>query len=120
MKASDSGQVPRDVASLYAKVHRRKRPIDYLITLSHIERSEGNLHRVLQGTRQSQLPVDFIFVTERSCGAGGKTEVAQNLLHNLNLKDWACLFDDKAEEFCEAGGTLFHVKKPSRRGAVPR
>jgi len=104
VKASDSGQVPRDVASLYAKAHRRKRPIDYLIILSHIERAESNLHRVLQGTRQSQLPVDCIFITERRCGAGGKTEVAQNLLQSLDLRDRACLFDNNLEVPEEGSG----------------
>eukprot|EP00435_Cladocopium_sp_Y103_P073976 s9_g46.t1 len=120
VKASDSGQVPRDVASFYAKADRRKGPNDLLIILSHIEASEGNLQRVLRGTRQSRFPADFIFITERRCGPGGKTEVAQNLLHELNLR---VMFDDNlevAEEFCEAGGTLFHIKKPSLRGAVPR
>ena len=41
--------------------------------------------------------MDFVFITERRCGAGGKTEVAQNLLHSLDLKDRACLFDDNLE-----------------------
>ena len=52
------------------------------------------------------LPVSYVFVTEKRSGNGGKTEVAQNLLHGLNLQVRACLFDDNlevAEEFCNAG-----------------
>ena len=85
---------------------------------SHWE-SEGNLRRVLRGVQQSRLPASYIFITERRAGIGGKTEVAQNLLRSLNLQGRASLCDDNievAEEFCQAGGTVFHIKKPSLRG----
>ena len=65
----------------------------------------------------------YVFVTERRSGISGKAEVAQNLLHNLNLQGKACLFDNNlevAEEFCGAGRISFRIKKPSLRGQVPR
>ena len=119
VQAADNGQVPADVATCYNKVNRRLRPGDLQVIISHIERSEGNLRRVLRGVQQSRLPASYIFITERRAGIGGKTEVAQNLLRSLNLQGRASLCDDNievAEEFCQAGGTVFHIKKPSLRG----
>ena len=84
-------------------------------------------HRVQQrqfseAVRTSRLPVHYVFVTEKRTGAGGKAEVAQNLLRRLDLKDKACLFDDNLEmasEFCNKDGTIFQVKEPGLRGAMP-
>ena len=123
VQAADNGQVPADVATCYNKVNRRLCPGDLQVIISHIERSEGNLRRVLRGVQQSRLPASYIFITERRAGIGGKTEVAQNLLRSLNLQGRASLCDDNievAEEFCQAGGTVFHIKKPSLRGQLPR
>ena len=97
VQATDNGQIPADVATFYNKVNRRLCAGDCQIVLSHIERSADNLQRVLRGVRQSRLPVSYVFVTERRSGIGGKTEVAQNLLHSLNLQGRACLFDDNLE-----------------------
>lgn len=123
IQASDSGQVPADVVAFYGKVKRRIGAQDKFCIISHIERSEGNLQRILRSVRTSRLPVSYIFVTTARTGPGGKTEVAQNLLHSLDLTGKACLLDDNlsvGEEFVESGGTLYHVKKPSLRGQVPR
>ena len=116
VQAADNGQVPAEVATFYNKVNRRLRAGDCQIILSYIERSADNLQRFLRGVRQSRLPVSYVFVAEKRSGIGGKIEVAQNLLH-MNPQGRACLFDDNLEG---AGGTLFHIKKPSLRGQVPR
>ena len=75
IQAADNGQVPADVATFYQKVNRRLRSGDLLVIISHIERSEDNLRRVLRGVRQSRLPASFVFITERRAGVGGKAEV---------------------------------------------
>ena len=119
---ASNGQVPADIATFYEKVKRRLGPEDLLVIISHIERSEDNLQRVLRGVRQSRLPVAFIFITEKRTGPGGKTDVAQDLLRSVNLLGRASICDDNlevSEEFCAAGGTVFHIKKPSLRGQLP-
>ena len=43
-------------------------------------------------------------------------------MHSLNLRGRACICDDNievSEEFCQEGGTVFHIKKPSLRGQLP-
>jgi hypothetical protein len=110
------------MSSFYGKVQRRLQPGDCFIILSHIEYSQDNLQKLLKAVGRSRLPVSYIFVTEKRTGAGGKAEVAQNLLRRLDLKDKACLFDDNLEmasEFCNKDGTIFQVKEPGLRGAMP-
>eukprot|EP00435_Cladocopium_sp_Y103_P057976 s552_g20.t1 len=108
----DSGTVPhRHQGILLAVSHLcqpSERPVSIVIC-SHIEKSSGNLDRLIYVLEQSRLPVSLVLVIDNRTGERGKYQTLK-----LVVKGNFCVFDDNhqiIEDFHQESRVFFQVLK---------